>query len=176
MRPNFTNPMRLPILALLALPLAAQQVKLPTDVPHAQHFTGAWRLISAEYVAPSGNVRYIYGRGAVGTLIYDGRGHMSAQIMNPDREAHAANDRLKAAPEEAMASFRTYLAYFGDYTVDEKKQVVIHRVKGSLLPNWTGTDQVRRFEFWGNDRLILSADTTLEGIAYKAKLTWERLR
>lgn len=153
-----------------------RELKAATDISMAPKFVGTWRLISAEYVGPSGATRYLYGRGAVGMLTYDGRGHMSAQIANPEREVWASNERLKETPAEAKASIDSYIAYFGDYVVDQKKMVVVHKVKGALIPNWTGTDQVRRFEFWGDERLILTTDANLDGVVYKAKLTWERMR
>lgn len=132
--------------------------------------------MSAEYVAPSGATRYLYGRGAIGVLTYDTKGHMTAQIMNPERELWASPERLKDTPAEAKASIDSYIAYFGDYVVDNKKMVVIHKVRGALIPNWTGTDQVRGFEFWGDDRLVLTTDAKIDGVVHKAKLTWERMQ
>ncbi|MEO8026832.1 MAG: lipocalin-like domain-containing protein [Bryobacteraceae bacterium] len=151
-------------------------MKPATEIAHTPKFPGTWRLLSAEYVGPSGATRRLYGAGAVGMLIYDGKGHMSAQIANPEREPWAKGDRLAETPEEAKASIDSYISYFGDYTVDEKKSVVIHKVKSALIPNWTGTDQVREFEFWGDDRLILTTDAKIDGVVYKAKLTWERMQ
>ena len=147
-----------------------------TAIEHAPKFPGTWRLISAEYVGPSGATRYQYGRGAIGLLMYDARGHMSAQIMNPEREVWSTGERLKETDAEAKASIDSYISYFGDYVVDNKKMVVIHKVKGSIIPNWTGTDQVRGFEFWGDDRLVLTTDAKIDGVVYKAKLTWERIQ
>ena len=155
---------------------ARRGLKPATAIEHAPKFPGTWRLLSAEYVGPSGATRYLYGRGAVGVLMYDARGHMSAQITNPEREVWAAGERLKDTPAEAKASIDSYIAYFGDYVIDQKKMVVIHKVKGALIPNWTGTDQVRGFEFWGDDRLVLTTDAKIEGVVYKAKLTWERMQ
>ncbi len=153
-----------------------KQLKPATAIEHAPKFPGTWRLLSAEYVGPSGAARYLYGRGAIGILTYDNRGHMSAHIMNPEREPWANGDRLAETPADAKAAIDSYIAYFGDYVVDNKKMVVIHRVKGSLIPNWTGTDQVRGFEFWGDDRLVLTTDAKIDGVVYKAKLTWERMQ
>jgi hypothetical protein len=153
-----------------------KQLKPATAIEHAPKFPGTWRLLSAEYVGPSGATRYLYGRGAIGMLTYDNRGHMSAQIMNPERELWANGDRLKDTEAEAKASIDSYIAYFGDYVVDNKKMVVIHKVKGGLIPNMTGTDQVRGFEFWGDDRLVLTTETRIDGVVYKGKLTWERMQ
>ena len=155
---------------------AKKALRPATAIEHAPKFPGTWRLISAEYVGPSGNTRYLYGRGAVGILMYDARGHMSAQIMSPERALWAAEDRLKETPGEAKESIDTYIAYFGDYVIDNKKMTVTHKVKGAIIPNWTSTDQVRGFEFWGDDRLVLTTDSKIDGVVYKAKLTWERMQ
>jgi hypothetical protein len=59
--------------------------------------------------------------------------------------------------------------------VDEAGQVVVHHVTGSLLPNWTGSDQVRFYQFEG-DRLTLStAEIPYGGTQLVGVLVWERL-
>jgi hypothetical protein len=61
-------------------------------------------------------------------------------------------------------------AYFGTYQIDESSESVIHRVEGSLLPSWVGAELRRRYEFSGNDRLILSAISS-ETVN---RLVWQR--
>ena len=51
-------------------------------------------------------------------------------------------------------AFLAYAAYFGTYTVDATKGTVTHHVEGSLIADYTGTDQVRPFRIEG-DRLII---------------------
>ena len=42
-------------------------------------------------------------------------------------------------------AYLAYVAYFGTYTVDPKKDIVTHHVEGSLRVDYMGTDQVRPF-------------------------------
>ena len=46
------------------------------------------------------------------------------------------------------------MAYFGTYSVDAGRGVVIHHVEGSVRPDYTDTDQLRPFRIEG-DRLII---------------------
>ena len=52
-------------------------------------------------------------------------------------------------PEHALAAYTNYLAYFGTYTVDAKKHIVMIHVEGSLAPDYTDTDQPRPFKLEG---------------------------
>jgi len=48
---------------------------------------------------------------------------------------------------------------------------VIHHVEGAWLPNLLGTDQIRIFQFVGN-QLVLDADTE----SGKVRIEWERAK
>ena len=73
-------------------------------------------------------------------------------------------------PDEMIAAYQGYLAYYGTYTIDESRGVVVHKVEASLYPNYVGSDQVRRYTFSGA-RLTLEVETELG----RGKLVWERL-
>jgi hypothetical protein len=132
-------------------------------------FVGTWKLVSWELTQPDGTIQYLYGKNVVGYLMYTADGHMSAQIMDPDRRQSNPSFPLETAeaqtlpdPDRARA-YNTYVAYCGTYTVEEDR--VIHHVKAGLIPSWTGSDQRRRFRF-ELGRLIIGSG--------KHKLTWER--
>ena len=80
-----------------------------------------------------------------------------------------------------MAQFvTTFFAYYGTYTVDESAGTVTHQLEGAMDPTYVGTDQVRQFEFVGDDRLLLTAiidnELTREiGSVGTNVLTWERI-
>jgi hypothetical protein len=137
-------------------------------------FVGVWRLVTSEFKLADGNTVYPYTEGAIGMLIYDENGYMSAQGMRPDRSFFVSGDLRNGTPEEINEAFNGYLAYFGKYEVNEQEGTVTHQIKGALFPNWVGQDQKRFFEFSGN-RLTLktppipAAGTTVVGI-----LVWER--
>ena len=122
---------------------------------------GTWRLISYEdRDDPNGKWTYRFGKNPKGYFIYDKTGHVAIQIMRtPPPPKFASGDDAKPTPEEALAVYSSYTAYFGTYTVDEAKHVVIHHVEGGMRPSYVGTDQERPFELSG-DRLIIGDQKT----------------
>jgi len=119
-------------------------------------FTGIWRLVAYETNQADGLVAYPYGKYAIGMIAYDRHGHMSVQIMRPDRPAFFSGDMRYGAPEEIRAAFDGYLAYFGNYEVNDKEGKVIHHITGSFFPGWVGQDRMFSFEFSGG-RLTLKS-------------------
>ena len=121
---------------------------------------GMWRLVSAPTPAR--------GPNPTGLIVYDKSGHMAAQIM-PDRPRpkYAAAD--KATPEEAKEALIGYTAYFGTYTVDANAKTVTHHRSGNITPG-APTTVVRRFEFVGDDRVILRP------VENTNELLWERVK
>lgn len=53
-----------------------------------------------------------------------------------------------------MTAFDNYIAYYGKYTLDLQAQTVTHDMEDATQPNWRGGNNVRWFEFQGNDRLL----------------------
>ncbi len=137
-------------------------------------FGGTWKLVSAEFRRPDGDIIYSYGKHPVGVFMYDANGTMSVQIMRSDRPAFASGDLWISSREELKAALEGYVAYFGTYEVDEEEAVVTHRIEGSWFPNWVGTEQKRFFEFSG-DRLILRTPEARTGTAtVTGELVWQR--
>jgi hypothetical protein len=147
----------------------------------SEKFVGAWRLISVEGNPPglAGN----FDR-PTGQLIYDRSGQMSAQIVaKADRKPFAPynSGRLRATTEEKAAAFDSYAAYFGTYTVDAKAGTITHHLEGGLVPGRRGVDNVRWFEFSGDDRLLLIPVEDGKGGVLARKdatyrLLWERIK
>ena len=132
-------------------------------------FAGAWTLVEIERRGSDGELIAPPSDDRIGYLIYDTSGHMAVTIMSPDRPPYAGTT---ATPEEALAAFTTYTAYFGDYTVDEADGYVTHHVEGSLNPGGTGSDNRRAYSFDGN-RLTLQPPASETGAT--TSLIWERL-
>lgn len=131
---------------------------------------GTWRLVSYEdRDEPNGEWKYRYGKNPKGYFIYDQTGHVTIQLMRtPPPQKFASGNDAKPTPEEALAVYGGYSAYFGTYTVDEAKHVVIHHVEGSLRPSYIGTDQERPFELSG-DRLIIGDQKTWRRVLERLK-------
>lgn len=140
---------------------------------------GAWNLISWEQRTGTGEVSYPHGDNPIGQIIYTENGQMSAQLMNPEA---TLLDVTGLSADELLAQVGTmFFAYHGTYSVDEPAQTVTHHLQGSLYPTWVGTDQVREFEFLGDDVLQLTAIiedriTESAGATGTHVLLWERVR
>ncbi|HUH65887.1 MAG TPA: lipocalin-like domain-containing protein [Syntrophales bacterium] len=119
-------------------------------------FARIWRLVAYKIRQAEGTEVHPYGEYAIGALAYDEHGHMSVQIMKPDRPIFASGDVRYGSPDEVRAAFDGYLAYFGTYEFDEKDASVTHHITGSLFPDWVGQDRTMFFEFTGN-RLTLKS-------------------
>ncbi len=135
---------------------------------------GIWELESAECKSDDGGVVYPFGKDAVGMLMYDAKNNMTVQMMRVDQKNFKIDSQFEGTPLEVKTAFEGYLAYFGTYEVKNDDNVVIHHIKGSLFPNWTGRDQERCFEL-SKDRLILKTPL----ISFKNKkqtgvLIWKR--
>lgn len=137
-----------------------------------QRFVGAWELQGTEIRDREGKVIGQSLPGWTGQIMYSADGHMSAQLMGPERPVFASADRLQAPPEQRQQAFDTYVAYFGTYSVDDGAGVVTHHVRGSSSPPMVGTDQPRHFELTGH-QLVLSPPPRQEG--ERTYLTWKRV-
>ena len=113
---------------------------------------GTWRLISAEDKDPNTGkwVPYTFGNPPSGYFIYDATGHASVQIMTTPPQQIATPD--SPTPDEALAIFNAYIAYYGTYTVDSANITV--QVEGALDPSQVGTAQVRPYKLSGNTLII----------------------
>jgi len=143
----------------------------------ADKFIGAWKLVSAEFVAydctPGESP---YGPEPQGLLIYDAQGSMSAQLAQKGRKPFAIADRMAGTPEEIKAAFETYQAYYGRYRIDEREHVVTHTVIQSLLPNWIGTEQRRQYQFKDGRLILRTPPLLIGGKRLTGELVWEKIR
>jgi len=136
---------------------------------------GTWRLVSYEDKPPSGPSRYPYGEAPKGVLMYDDSGHMSIQIMKVPHPNVASGDDSRVTPGEKQALYDAYVAYFGRYSVDSEKGVVIHHVEGDLADVFIGSDEERPFVLRG-DTLILAPHWKVDGQEWHGIRVFERVR
>ncbi|HWP48864.1 MAG TPA: lipocalin-like domain-containing protein [Candidatus Limnocylindrales bacterium] len=147
------------------------RLSVNSDIKTRDPIAGTWRLVSFEEQRADGTPVYPMGREVKGYISYDGRGHMSVQLMRTDLRKFTSNDPLAATSEEKIAAFEGYLAYWGTYTVNEEEGSVTHYLEGSLVPNWVNTVRKRFFQV-SEDRLILTFPMT--GDTVSSRLIWER--
>ena len=143
------------------------------DVP--PELIGTWVPVSAEDRMANGEVHYpAYGHYPRGYLIYDATGHMSVQLMNPDREKLGLRT---ASLEQFKAAATGFLAYSGTYKVSRTDGRITHHVDCALDPADLGTDMVRKFVL-STDKLVLTLGPYNEygTIVESRTLIWKRLR
>ena len=129
-------------------------------------FVGVYKLIKYTRKSQSGEVVDVYGPNPVGRISYDRAGRMFALLMRPDRKP--AKDPRAVTLEEYREMQSGFVAYCGNFDVDEGAKIVVHHVQAASNPAWVGTDFKRIYEFSGN-RLTLK----IAGAA-DATLVWER--
>lgn len=127
---------------------------------------GTWRLISADdFDSQTGKwIPYTFGNPPSGYFFYDATGHASIQIMTTPPQKIATPD--SPTPDEALAIFNNYIAYYGTYTVDEKN--IYHQVEGAWDPSQVGTVQTRPYELSG-DQLIIGDQVTYKRVLERVK-------
>lgn len=143
-----------------------------------KRFRGVWKLVSCDAARRNGGTVPVYGKNPIGRLYYDAAGNMSVHIMRAGRPAVKGVTKFRDRPDEMRLAYEGYEAYLSTCEVDPELHIIRHEVIGSLFPNWTGSTQVRFYEFQGDDRLTVStapigASSTLETVV---TLVWERLR
>jgi len=98
----------------------------------------------------------------------DGGGMPAHLLRTGGSTADATTEATRAA------AFQSYLGYFGPYTIDPSKQIVVHHVIGSSRPDWIGSEQVRHFALSEDgNQLTLSLKS---GERITQTLTWDRIR
>ena len=138
----------------------------PDNSSEKHQIVGTWRLISAEDKDPNTGqwVPYTFGNPPSGYFIYDDTGHASIQIMTTPPQTIATPD--SPTPDEALAIFNGYIAYYGTYTIDSTN-ITVH-VEGAWDPSQVGTPQARPYE--------LSGDTLIIGDQVTYKRTLQRVK
>ncbi|MBV8933571.1 MAG: lipocalin-like domain-containing protein [Kutzneria sp.] len=131
---------------------------------------GAWRLASWQSIDPDGTVGYPLGQDAVGQLMYDEGGRVSAQLVRSGQPGFASDDWRRASAGEMCAAWPAYFGYFGTFSVDATVGTVTHHVEAGWFPNLADTEQVRHYRF-EDDRLVLDAETEWG----RVRIVWERL-
>jgi|SRR5579863_3738401 len=131
---------------------------------------GAWKLVSASSTTRNGKRNEApYGASPTGLLTY-GNGRVTAVISYDDRKSLSAGG---GSLEEQAEGFRTFLAYAGRYTLNSDK--VTHHVEISSIQNYVGKDLVRNVKFQGDQIVLITPPTRINGEIQTVELTWQRL-
>lgn len=129
---------------------------------------GVWQLVGFDQMESDGSPSHPYGDMPVGRLTFDSAGRMSVFVMKPGRVASV--NSTAAIPRASYDDLRQiadgFLAYYGEFQVDDGEKTLITKVDAATIPAWSGTEQKRTYELNG-DMLALITPST--------RLTWMKL-
>ena len=128
---------------------------------------GTWDLVSFWWRLPDGQITEPWGKHPAGRITYDADGYVTALLMH---EARNEADG-KGSPATINADFS---AYFGTYTVDTDRQVILHQVAASLSAAHASGEITRTYEL-KDDALILSFIRPQNGVPVTYNLVWKHI-
>jgi len=156
---------------------APQTAEVPAEVPaevqpivnnDRNSLNGVWRLVSFEQNESDGNVSFPYGEAPVGRLTFDAAGRMSVFVMKPGRFASVNSTAgiTMASVDDLRQIADGFMAYYGDFQVDDSTKTITTKVEAATIPAWTDSEQKRAYELSGDILSLITPAT---------KLTWMRL-
>jgi len=96
---------------------------------------------------------------------------ITIQMKNNKPQFHS-EDTLQPTPYRVFGALSEFISYCGTYQIYTNPNQVVHQIKISSFPNWTGQNQIRKFEF-KDDKLILSTDTIGSS---RHQLVWQKMK
>jgi hypothetical protein len=132
---------------------------------------GTWKLVSASSTTSKGeSLESPYGANPEGFLTYTADGRVTALISYDSRKPLSFGGGTK---DEQAEAFNTFLAYAGRYMRSGDK--VIHHIEISSIQNYVGKDLVRSIKFQGDQIILVTPPTPVNGKIQVVELVWQRL-
>ncbi len=116
-----------------------------------ERFIGSWDLQEWKVEAENGEIFFPFGKDAIGQIVYTKDGTMSVCIMKKNRPPFQSEDPLQGQTEEVIDAYHGFIGYCGRFQVNTKSNQVVHLIKISSFPNWVDQQQIRNFDFNGNE-------------------------
>ncbi len=107
-----------------------------------------------------------------GFIIYTASGHMAVHLVRPDRQAFAGP---RPTAEEAASAMRTYISYFGPYTIHADDGYIVHHRSGCWFPNCMDTDAQRFYEFGERTLTLQPPAREVDGNMVQDSFVWEQI-
>lgn len=140
-----------------------------------EKFLGVWNLLEMKSISERKNVE-IYPLGKVeGQLIYT-ENRMSAQLGSKKRKNFKNNDYRKGLQEEIEIAFNSFISYYGEYEIIPDKNLIIHKVKQSLFPNWVGQNVKRYYKFEDENLILQSTPIRYKKELLTPTLVWHKIK
>lgn len=140
-------------LALVALDAVAQQL--------GKQIVGGWTLVSA-HNEKDGKRTEFFGPQPQGYMTFGENGRFSFQVYGQGMKKFAANERMKATPEEAQSVVHNSIAYFGTYKVNEDG-TMDWKIEQSTFPNQLGRPAKRTVKISGDQLTLTNPGATAGG-------------
>lgn len=140
----------------------------------ANPMVGLWSLVSYEVRMAGGASSAPLGRDAIGYIQYSDDGVVAGIMMSRGRPHFTTGNRLGATAEEKVRAWDSVVTYMGTY--EFAGEVVHHRIKASVFPDWTGADQLRIRRVLDNGDVELVAQLEERGVRRDAIATWRRIQ
>ena len=135
---------------------------------------GTWKLVSASSTTSTGGrAEAPYGPNPVGFLTYTADGRVTALISYGGRKSLSVGGGAQASMEEQAEAFKTFLAYAGRYALSGDK--VTHYIEISSIQNYVNKELVRRVKFQGDQIILITPPTPVNGKVQTVELVWQRL-
>ncbi len=132
---------------------------------------GTWKLVSASSTTSTGEQSETpYGLNPAGFLTYSEEGRVTALISYGGRKPLSVANRT----EEQAEAFKTFVAYAGRYTLSGDQ--VTHHIEISSIQNYVDKDLVRSVRFEGDQIILITPPTMVNGKIQTVELTWQRLQ
>ena len=114
---------------------------------------GTWKLVEyANFNEKENKWEYPYGK-VKGYFTYTKNNIVNLNLSNEISMA-LSRDSIDTQIMTYNDVFKNSVGYFGKYSIDYKKSIIIHHVEGGSLPWYIGTDQKRPFYFEGDTLVI----------------------
>lgn len=136
-------------------------------ITNSNKLVGTWKLIEfADLDSITSQWKYRYGRLPRGYYTYTKNNIVNLNISS-ESPLTISEDSAKHFDINLSNLIDNYsLGYFGTYTIDFEKSIVIHHVKGGSIPWYIDTDQPRPFTL-KNDTLHIGDNITWKRILVK---------
>lgn len=123
------------------------------------NIAGTWKLVEFIDIDSTGKSTDAYGKNPVGYFIYGDNNVLSINISSGE-PMHITEDSAKKMNVNLQHFVNNYaFGYFGTYSIDTARSIVIHHVEGGSMPWYNNTDQPRPFKLKG-DTLIIGDNIT----------------
>jgi hypothetical protein len=127
----------------------------------SKQIVGGWTLVSA-HNEKDGKKTEPFGSQPQGYLTFSEDGRFSFQIYGQGMKKFAANERMKATPDEAQSVVHNSIAYFGTYKLNDDG-TMDWKIEQSTFPNQLGRPAKRQVKISGDELTLTNPGATAGG-------------